>query len=328
MIKKLSLLILLISLGLLFSSCHLASKKPQNQVTILLDWVPNTNHTGIFIAQYLGYFKDEGLFVKIEQPPQESSTALVAAGKVEFAVAFQDFLASALISENPLPIKTVAAIAQHNTSGIICKKSSNISSPYDLQFKNYSTFDNPLETAILKHCVEHYSGNFNNVNLVPAKIDNIGAALRTNIDAAFGYFGIEQIILNHFNIDSNFLFFKDIDPNLDCYTPILISNTDYINKNPDIVKKVLRALSKGYTFAAHNPQESANILVKCVPELNYDITIKSQKYMSLQYINDAPKWGIIDETRWNNYFDWLYQNNIIDKPIKHGTSFTNAFLEN
>lgn len=326
MLKKLALLILCIFIGSFMCSCSKTYKQPNNQITILLDWTPNTNHTGIFIAQYLGYFEDEGLSIKIEQPPQESSTALVAAGKVEFAVAFQDFLAPALIAENPLPVKAIAAIAQHNTSGIICRKSANINSPYDLQFKNYSTFNNTFEIALLKHCVEHYGGNFKNVNLIPAQIDNIAAALGTNIDAAFGYFGIEQIILKHFNIESNFLFFKDINPHLDCYTPILISNTDYINNNPDTVRKVLNALSKGYTFAANNPKQAADILVKCVPELNYDITLKSQKYMSFQYINDAEKWGVIDETRWNNYFDWLYENHIIDKPITHGTSFTNVFF--
>ena len=120
-------------------------------VTILLDWTPNVNHTGIYVAQKLGYFKDETLNVKIEQPPQESSTALVAAEKVEFAVAFQDFLAPAFTSDTPLPVKAVAAIAQHNSAGIICKKSAHIQTFSDLEFKNYSTFDNFIELALLKY---------------------------------------------------------------------------------------------------------------------------------------------------------------------------------
>ena len=163
-------------------------------VTILLDWTPNVNHTGIYVAQKLGYFKDETLNVKIEQPPQESSTALVAAEKVEFAVAFQDFLAPAFTSDTPLPVKAVAAIAQHNSAGIICKKSAHIQTFSDLEFKNYSTFDNFIELALLKYCVKISGGNFDNVNLIHAQTDNIAAALGTNIDAAWGYFGIESII--------------------------------------------------------------------------------------------------------------------------------------
>ena len=292
----------------------------------MLDWTPNTNHTGIYVAQKLGYFKDETLNVKIVQPPQESSTALVAAEKVEFAVAFQDFLAPAFTSDTPLPVKAIAAIAQHNSAGIVCRKSAHIQTFLDLEFKNYSTFDNFIELALLKHCVRINGGNFNNVNLVHAQTDNIAAALGTNIDAAWGYFGVESIIASHFNIENNFLFFRDIDSTLDYYTPILISNTNYIKNNPETVKKVLRALSKGYTFAAKYPKEAANILIKCVPELNYEITFESQKYLSTLYISDASRWGQIDPNRWDNFYDWLFDNQILNKKILHGSTFTNVFL--
>ena len=295
-------------------------------VTILLDWTPNVNHTGIYVAQKLGYFKDETLNVKIEQPPQESSTALVAAEKVEFAVAFQDFLAPAFTSDTPLPVKAVAAIAQHNSAGIICKKSAHIQTFSDLEFKNYSTFDNFIELALLKYCVKISGGNFDNVNLIHAQTDNIAAALGTNIDAAWGYFGIESIIASHFNIENNFIFFRDIDPILDYYTPILISNINYTKNNPETVKKVLRALSKGYIFAAKHPKKAASILTECVPELNYKIILESQKYLSTIYVNEDFKWGQIDPVRWDNFYDWLFDNHILNKKIPHGSTFTNAFL--
>lgn len=310
---------------LIYFFCAKSTASPE-KITILLDWTPNTNHTGIYIAQNLGYFEDEGLKVKIEQPPQESSTALVAAGKVEFAVAFQDFLAPAFTSDTPLPVQAVAAIAQHNSAGIICKKSANIQTFSDLESKNYSTFDNFIELALLKYCIKSSGAKFDKVNLIHAQIDNIAAALGTNIDAAWGYFSVESIITSHFNIENNFLFFRDVDPVLDYYTPVLISNSNYIKNNPKIVKKVLYALSKGYTFAAKCPKEAANILIKCVPELNYEITLESQKYLSTLYISDASKWGEINPNRWNNFYDWLFENRIISRQIPHDTTFTNAFL--
>lgn len=309
-----------------FNSHPTSQANSNKTITILLDWTPNTNHTGIFVAKNLGYFKEEGLDVKIEQPPHESSTALVAAGKVEFSIAFQDFLAPALVSDTPLPIKAIAAIAQHNTSGIVCKKSANIQNFSMLEFKNYSTFDNFIELALLKYCVEKNSGNFRNVNLVHAQIDNIAAALGTNIDAAWGYFGIESVIADHFNIENNFLFYRDVDPVLDFYTPVLISNLNFIQNNPEIIRKTLRALSKGYSFAAKFPEKAAKILVNCVPELNFDIILESQKFMSTQYICEASQWGKIDPLRWNAFFDWLFDEKIITKPIPHNSSFTNDFL--
>lgn len=296
------------------------------KITILLDWTPNTNHTGIYVAQKMGYFCDEGLEVTIQQPPQESSTALVAAGKVEFAVAFQDFLAPALTSDTPLPVKAVAAVVQHNTSGIVCKRSANIRTYADLEFKNYSTFDNFVELALLKYCMKAQGGQVENINLVRSQTNNIAATLGTNIDAAWGYFGIESIAATSFGIENDFLFFRDVDPVLDFYTPVLICNDSYINCNPEIIKKVLKALSKGYTFAAGHPKDAANILIECVPELDSNITRESQKYMSAQYIADVSSWGKIDAARWNNFYDWLFENNVIKRQISRNSAFTNEFL--
>ncbi len=300
-------------------------KYSDKEIVIMLDWTPNTNHTGIYLAKDLGYFESEGLNVKIEQPPQESSTALVAAGEVDFAVAFQDFLAPALTSDTPLPVKAVAAISQHNTSGIICKKTANIQNFADLEFKRYSTFDNFIELSLLKYCMKKSGGDFNRVNLFYGKFDNIVATLNST-DAAWGYFGIEGTIAKHFGVENNFLFFKDVDSKLDFYTPVLICNLNFIENNSDTIRKVLKALSKGYTFAAKYPKKAAEILVNCVPELDYDIILESQNYMSTQYISESSSWGRIDPDRWNNFYDWLFENKIINKSIQHNASFTNEFL--
>lgn len=320
-----ALILISIAVACIYSRSYNCDNSLQ-KVTILLDWTPNTNHTGIYIAQKLDYFHDEGLEVTIQQPPQESSTALVAADKVEFAVAFQDFLAPALTSDTPIPVKAVAAIAQHNTSGIICKKSANVRTYADLEFKDYSTFDNFIELALLKYCVESQGGRFENISLIRNQTNNIAATLGTSADAAWGYFGIESIVAASFGIENDFLFFRDVDPVLDFYTPVLICNESYINRNPAVIKKVLKALSKGYTFAANHPKEATDILSECVPELACTTTLESQKYMSAQYISDTQCWGIIDAARWNNFYDWLFEKRIIKRQIPHNSAFTNEFL--
>ena len=175
------------------------------------------------------------------------------------------------------------------------------------------------------YCMKECGGNFNNVSLFYSKIDNIVATLNS-ADAAWGYFEIEGPIAKHFGVENNFLFFKDVNSNLDFYTPILICNLNFIKNNSDTIKKVLKALSKGYTFAARYPKKAAEVLVKCVPELDYEIVLESQNYMSTQYINGSYKWGVIDPERWNSFYDWLFENKIINKKIAHNSSFTNEFL--
>ena len=82
--------------------------------TVVLDWTPNTNHTGIYVALANGYFEEAGLNVQVVQPPEDGAVALVASGKAQFGVSFQDSLAPAFAGDSPMPVTAVAALIQHS----------------------------------------------------------------------------------------------------------------------------------------------------------------------------------------------------------------------
>ena len=130
------------------------------KITFVLDWTPNTNHTGLYVAAQKGYFKDVGLEVEIVQPPEGGAEVLVASGKAQFGVSFQDTMAPSLAGENALPIQAVAAILQHNTSGIISRKGEGMDVPKGLEGKRYATWESPIELASLKNLVEGDGGDF------------------------------------------------------------------------------------------------------------------------------------------------------------------------
>ena len=92
------------------------------KVDFLLDWVPNTNHTGLYVAKEKGYFAEEGIDLDIKQPANESTSDLVINNKAPMGVYFQDYMASKLAKG--APITAVAAIIENNTSGIITNKKS------------------------------------------------------------------------------------------------------------------------------------------------------------------------------------------------------------
>jgi ABC-type nitrate/sulfonate/bicarbonate transport system substrate-binding protein len=301
-------------------------KKHNNliKITVVLDWTPNTNHTGLFVAKEKRYFEEEGLDVEFVQPPEDGATSLVAAGKAEFGIDFQDNLAYAY--ENNIPVTTIAAILQHNTSGIISLKKSNITSPKDLENKTYaSTWNIDEEKAIIKHCMEVDGGNFDKLNVVPDYITDVVSALQTNVDAVWVYYGWEGIETEVQNLDTNFFYFRDIDPTLDFYTPVIVGNNDYMKNNPDITKKFLAACKKGYEYSAENPDEAVNILLKQDSSINPELAKKSQEWISKQYIDKGVTWGYIDSSHWNNFYKWLYDNGIIDTQINGG--FTDEYIE-
>ncbi len=112
-------LILAVTITLCLFSCKAQTprqdEKGLQKVSITLDWTPNTNHTGIYVAKELGYFKEQGLEVDILQPGQNITDQIVATGKSEFGVSYQENVIRAR-SEN-IPLVSIAAVIQHNTSG-------------------------------------------------------------------------------------------------------------------------------------------------------------------------------------------------------------------
>ena len=150
---------MLLSPAALASGTEVATEKEQNfgdagKITFCLDWTPNTNHTGIFVAQEKGYYKDAGLDVEVVQPPENGAVQMCASGQAQFAVDAQDTITGAWTQENPFPVTAVAAILQHNTSGIMSRKGEGLDRPKGLEGHTYSTWDLPTEQAMMKYVVE------------------------------------------------------------------------------------------------------------------------------------------------------------------------------
>lgn len=303
------------------------STKNSKTITMVLDWTPNTNHTGIYVAQEKGYFKEAGLDVSVIQPPDNGATDLVASGGAEFGIDFQDTLAAAFSSDSPLPVTAVAAILQHNTSGLISLKKKGIDSPGKLEGHSYATWDSPIEQAVLKNVVEKDGGDFSRVKLISTYVEDIVAALHADIESVWIYYGWDGVKCDMEGLSTNFLPFADMNPTFDYYSPVIIGNNDYMKKNPDTTKAFLSAVKKGYEYAAGNPSDAADILLKAVPELDEKLVQKSQEYLSKQYIADAAQWGEIDASRWNGFYQWLNENKLVDNALDENAGFTMDYLK-
>lgn len=312
--------------GLLaFGMVGCSASKADNNVTVVLDWVPNTNHTGLYVALEKGFYKDLGLNVEIMQPPEGGALSLVAAGKAEFAVSFQEEIGPALTSENPLPVVAVASIIDHNISGIISLKEKGIDSPSKLEGKRYASWDTPFERAILTNIVEGDGGDFSKVELIPNTVTDVISALQTDIDAVWVYYGWDGIATELAGLDTNYIAFRDINPVFDFYTPVLASGTKYLEENEEEAKKFLEATAKGYEYAIANPEEAAEILVKHAPEVDLELAKASQAFLANEYQAEKVRWGTIDETRWTTFYDWMYEEGLIGAELG-SQGFTNAYL--
>ena len=302
-------------------------EKELEKITFVLDWTPNTNHTGLYVAQKLGYFEEAGLEVEIVQPPEDGAVVLVASGKAQFGVSFQDSLAPALIEGDAIPVTAVASVIQHNTSGIISRAGEGMDRPKGMAGHSYATWNGAIELATIEKVVEADGGDYSKVELIPSTVTDEVSALKTNsVDSIWIFYAWAGVKTELEGLETDYFAFADIDPVFDYYTPVIISGNKFLEENPETAKAFLSALSKGYEFAIENPEEAAEILCDAAPELDKELVVASQKYLADQYRADAPYWGFIDADRWNNFYKWVNDNKLVEGNVMLNSGFTNEYL--
>ena len=296
-------------------------------VTFVLDWTPNTNHTGVYVAQAMGYYEEAGLDVEIVQGPDDGADSLVASGEADFGVSFQDTMATYVSGDDVLPVKAVAAICQHNTSGIISLADKGIDSPAGLEGHSYATWELPIEQGILERCVEADGGDYSEVELVPSTVtDEVTALQNDQVDSIWVYWGWAGIKCELEGLDTNYFEFADIDSTFDYYTPLIIASDSIIESDPDTVAAFLEATRRGYEDAIADPEGAAEILLEAAPELDSELVYASQEYLSAQYQADAGSWGVIDAERWDAFFAWVSGEGLVEEEIESGAGLDESFL--
>lgn len=334
MMKRLVSILLIMIMTLSLAACggsdasEDSSEGELTELTFVLDWTPNTNHTGLYVAQANGYFEEAGLKVEIVQPPEGGAELLVGSGDAEFAVSFQDSMMPAIVGENAVPIEAVAAIIQHNTSGIISRAGEGMDRPAGMEGKKYATWDLDLEKATIKQVVEKDGGDFSKVELIPSTVtDEVSALQSKSVDAIWIFYGWAGVAAEVAGLETDYFEFADIDPVFDFYTPVIIGNSNWMAENPDTTKAFLSAVKKGYEFAIENPEGAADILLEAAPELDETLVYASQKYLKDEYKAEVEQWGYIDPARWNAFYNWVNENGLSEVEIPENTGFNNDYLE-
>lgn len=295
------------------------------KVTVILDYVANTNHTGMYVALEKGYYEDAGLDVTIVEPTEGATATLIAVGKGDFGISYQEDVTVALASEEPLPIKAIAAIIQHNTSGFATYQDKNITSVKDFEGKTYAGWGGPGEEAVLKAVMAQNGADFSKMNMVIS--DGSGfAALKDKVDIMWFYEAWDNVKCELAGFPIHYMELRQLDQRLDYYTPVIITNHTMIQERPETVKKFLEATAKGYQDAIADPDGCAEILQKYAPDYELDMLKKSQAYLAGKYMEDTSRWGEMKDDVWNRYTDFMVEYGVIHESVPAEDCYTNEFL--
>lgn len=330
-IKKLIFILLITIMIVGATACaSLQKQKPQpeslKKVTVVLDWTPNTNHTGLYVAKEKGFFTEQGLDVEIIQPSEGTSDTIVASGKAQFGIGYQEGVTYARAAD--VPLVSIAAVIQHNTSGFASIRDKNILTPKDFEGKAYGGWGSEMEEATIKYLMDQVGADYSKVTIMTTgDADFFQASATGQIDFAWIFEGWAGIEAKQKGMELNYIDLGKEAPVFDYYTPVIITNEDTIKNNKKLVEAFMKATIKGYESAIENPDEAADILIGAVPELNKELVLESQKFLSARYKGDAEKWGLQKEEVWQRYTDWMHENGFIEESIDVTKAYTNEFIK-
>ncbi len=316
-----------------FFAIVFTSASAQTQtVRLALDWVPNTNHTGIYVALAKGWYEEAGVNLQVLPYGSVSPEALVANGQAEVAVSGSEGVLTSVVTEEP--IVSVAAMLSTNTAALAVLKTSGITRPRELDGKIYAAYGGNYEDAVVGAVIRHDGGegNFKSALLNVAGFD---ALLAGRADFVWIFEGWQGVQAKREGIDLTLFNFNDYGIP-DYYTPVLVSSAATIEQNPEALRAFLEATARGYTFAAENPAEAAELLIETAPEGSFpdpDLVRDSQKLVSSFYIADGGAWGQQRPEMWRGYQTMLLDAGVygdktaaLRKAVENGALFTNELL--
>ena len=308
---------------------------PPGTVRLALDWTPNTNHTGFYVAEAKGWYKAAGVDLEILPYASTTPEALIAAGQTECGISFQDALTFAAAAG--APIVSVMAILQHTAQEIAVLASSDIVRPKDLDGRTYAGFGYPNEEPTLKSVIQADGGKgtFKTVTLDTAAYDALYAKRADFVITFAAWEGIEA---KERGIELRTFKFGDYGfP--DFYQVVLACDGRWLASHPDLARAFVGATIRGFELAADDPDAAAALLVAQNPGVfdgNPGLPLASQRFLaSGGYLRDES--GIVGRqtlAKWQGYSGFLFDQGLLagadGKPLAtapdYGALFTNDFL--
>ena len=297
------------------SAARMWAQEPELEtVSVALDWYPNANHAGLYLAQERGYYTDEGLAPEF-YTPSDPTTVLqtVGAGRDDFGISYQtDIL---LARAAGVPVVSVLALVQAPLQGIMVLADSGITRPRDLVGKTVGYPGIPSQEAFLATMLEDDGATMDDVDLVNIDFNLVPGLISGQVDASLGAFWThEPILAAQEGYPANVLKVDDwgVPP---YYELVIAASEETVTKRTELVARFLRATRRGYEDAIADPAAAIAALRAASPDLNVAVEEAGIALLiPVWIVGDAP-FGTQTAERWNDYAAWMAARGLIPDDL-------------
>ncbi len=295
--------------------------------SLTLDFYPNPDHAGIYMAQKLGYFREAGLDVSIHTPSDPSAPIKeVAAGQTDLAISYEPEVL--LAHEEGLEAVAVGALVDRPLTSMIWLRKSGIKRIANLRGKTIATAGIPYQDAYLKTILARANLSPSDVHAVNVGYGLLPAIVGGRADAMLGGFlNVEGVDLR---LRGKHPVVVPVDrlgvPSYD--ELVLVAQRKRLEEDPQAVRLFIAALARGTAAAVKSPNATTKALLEANSALQPGLTAAEVK-VTLPLLE--PKlpgrpYGYMDPAQWRNFTGWMHDNGLISSPPAPSTVLSNAYL--
>jgi len=303
---------------------RVAAQEP-TKLKVALDWYPNANHAGLFLAKERGYFEQAELDVEF-YTPSDPTTVLqtVGAGQDDFGISYQtDIL---LAREQGVPVVAVAALVQHPLLCVMATQDQEITRPSDLAGKTVGYPGIPSQEAFLATMLEADGASLDDVNLVNVGFDLVPAAISGRANAVMGaYWTHETILAEREGYPVDILRVEEWGVP-DYYELMLTASEETVQERPEVVTAFLGAMQRGYEEAIDDQPAALDALEAEYPDIDHEVETEGLALLAPVWTDGVPAFGTQTAERWNAFGEWMKEHDLISDDLDIADAYTTELL--
>jgi putative hydroxymethylpyrimidine transport system substrate-binding protein len=283
-------------------------------VTLVLDFVPNAVHSGIYAAVRRGFYDERGIDLTIRQPGESTDAPkLLAAGRAEFAIL--DVHDLGIARERSLDVVGTMPLVQRPLAAVIARGAGPVHRPRDLEGHTVGVTGLPSDEAVVDSEVEADGGDPAQVDRVTIGFNAVASLAAGKVDAATGFWNAEGVALRRQGVPVRV--FKVNRYGAPPYPElILTASRQTIERDPALVDSMVAATERGYKLATEHPDQALDDLLAAVPSLE-----RGEQAAQLRVLRPDLYPAPFDPAVLREWATWDLEHGLLERPLDVAATF-------